>query len=177
MNTALLIMDVQVGMFSDPEEQPYNGEAVLENIQTILYAARDAKIPVIFIKHTASRGELSRGMPTWEICAQISPLDTEVVIEKTSWDAFHNTNLNETLLAFKTNKLIITGLQTEFCVDTTCRRAYYLGYKSILASDAHTTFDSKILSGAQIVEHHNYILGGRFVSLKSTDDIIHDLKC
>ncbi|MFJ8526575.1 hypothetical protein [Bacillus sp. NPDC094106] len=64
-------------------------------------------------------------------------------------------------------------MQTQFCVDTTCRRAYSIGYKeNILVKDAHSTFDTAVLSASQIVEHHNNTLGGRFVTLKETSEIM-----
>ncbi len=64
-------------------------------------------------------------------------------------------------------------MQTEFCLDTTCRRAYSLGYKeNILVKDAHSTFDTDVLSADKIIEHHNNILGGRFVTLKESREII-----
>jgi nicotinamidase-related amidase len=67
--------------------------------------------------------------------------------------------------------LVIVGVQTEFCVDTTCRTAFSLGYKNILVSDGHSTFDSPILTAAQIIEHHNGIIGGLFAELKKTEEV------
>jgi len=49
---------------------------------------------------------------------------------------------------------------TEYCVDTTCRRAISLGYDVTLVSDAHTTVDNKLLTAAQIIAHHNALLDG-----------------
>ncbi|MBE0341825.1 isochorismatase family protein, partial [Paenibacillus sp. 28ISP30-2] len=67
---------------------------------------------------------------------------------------------------------IIAGMQTEFCLDTTCRNAYSLGYQNnVLVLDAHSTFNSKVLSGEQIVAHHNEMLGNRFVRLLATEDV------
>ncbi|HEX3047657.1 MAG TPA: isochorismatase family protein, partial [Bacillota bacterium] len=60
---------------------------------------------------------------------------------------------------------------TEFCVDTTCRRAFSLGYETTLVQDAHSTFHSKVLTAPQIIAHHNNVLGGWFVTLKSTGEI------
>jgi nicotinamidase-related amidase len=54
--------------------------------------------------------------------------------------------------------LIVAGLQTQFCIDTACRVATTLGYRVILASDAHTTFDTPDLTAAAIVAHHNTTL-------------------
>lgn len=49
---------------------------------------------------------------------------------------------------------------TEYCVDTTCRRATSLGYDVTLAGDAHLTRDNKVLSAASIIAHHNFLLDG-----------------
>ncbi|MNF08264.1 hypothetical protein D3C80_2086410 [compost metagenome] len=63
-------------------------------------------------------------------------------------------------------------MQTEFCLDTTCRRAYSMGYSNILVQDAHSTFDNANFSGEEIVRHHNGVLGGRFASLRKADEIV-----
>ena len=170
--TALLIIDVQVAMFSYENEKLYNEEEVLNNIVTLLNNARNAGVPVVFIQHTeGDDSEYGRGKATWEIHPRIKPLADEAVVEKTTWDGFYKTNLNDVLQEFGVNKLIIAGMQTEFCLDTTCRRAFSMGYESILVEDAHSTFDSDVLKAKQIIEHHNSIWGGRFVTLKATKDI------
>lgn len=71
-----------------------------------------------------------------------------------------------------TEELIIAGMQTEFCLDTTLRRAYSMGYRNCVVSDAHTTFDSKTLKADQIISHHHRIWEGRFARLMSTLEII-----
>ena len=63
------------------------------------------------------------------------------------------------------HKLIIAGIQTEFCVDTTTRRAYSLGYQVTLVQDAHSTWDTENITAAQIIAHHNLTLGGWFAKL------------
>lgn len=168
--TALLIIDVQAAMFSY-EDSLYRGDEVMENIQKLLETARKENLPIVFVQHTADE-EYRKGTPTWEICSQIIPLNTEFIVEKIKWDAFYKTDLYEVLQTQGIENLIIMGMQTEFCLDTTCRRAFSMGYKNILVEDAHTTFDSEHLSGKQIVQHHNSVLGGRFVELKSTAEVI-----
>jgi nicotinamidase-related amidase len=72
-------------------------------------------------------------------------------------------------------KLAICGLQSEFCVDTTTRRALALGYPVILVSDAHSTMNNSVLSAAQITAHHNETLanitsfGPRAVAVPSSE--------
>jgi nicotinamidase-related amidase len=65
---------------------------------------------------------------------------------------------------------VIAGMQTEFCVDSACRAAAALGYRVVLASDAHTSFDTSVLSATQIVAHHNLTLRG-FGEVAATDEI------
>lgn len=56
---------------------------------------------------------------------------------------------------------MITGVQSEICIDTTCRRAYSLGYDA-LVEDGHSTYDTTLLSAPQIIKHHNHIIGEWF---------------
>jgi len=62
-------------------------------------------------------------------------------------------------------------MQTGYCIDTNCRAAADLGYKVVFAKDAHTTFDTPVLSAAQIIAHHNRTLHGSFVELAAAGDI------
>jgi nicotinamidase-related amidase len=66
---------------------------------------------------------------------------------------------------------------TEFCVDTTCRRATSLGFDVTLVGDAHLTRDTDILSAAQIVAHHNLVLndfgaGEHVITVKPAAEVI-----
>jgi nicotinamidase-related amidase len=73
-------------------------------------------------------------------------------------------------------RLIIAGGMTEYCVDTTCRRATSLGYDVTRASDAHLTRDNGVLSAANIIAHHNLVpedfgAGNHLVSFRPTREI------
>jgi hypothetical protein len=88
------------------------------------------------------------------------PLARESVIHKRSCDAFHDTALQATLAERGITRLIVVGCMTQFCIDTSCRRAVSLGYDVILASDGHMNAGSGRLSFADVIEHHNHVLDG-----------------
>ena len=70
--------------------------------------------------------------------------------------------------------VIISGMQTEYCVDTTTRRAFSEGYKVTLVSDAHSTFDTEVLRAEDIVKHHNVVFGAfaNVVTLKDLKETV-----
>jgi nicotinamidase-related amidase len=171
-NTAFMIVDVQMGMYSNKYGMLHNGEKVLQNILILLQKARSSNTPVIFVQHTVEgEDDYERGKPTWEIHPLIKPMKGEEIVEKSKCDSFYKTNLEEILKQKGITNLVICGMQSEYCIDTTCRRAFSIGYKSILVSDAHSTFDNEFLKAEQIIRHHNRVLGGPFVKLKRTEEI------
>jgi len=99
------------------------------------------------------------------------PRADEAVIEKRHSSAFHDTDLHARLAEAGVDRLVIAGMQTEYCIDSACRAAAALGYKVILAADAHTTFDTSVLPAERIVAHHNMTLDGTFVELMPAAEI------
>ena len=97
-------------------------------------------------------------------------------MRKTTPDSFLRTDLQALLSARGVSELIVCGMHTEFCVDTTTRSAAAHGYAVILAADAHTTHDKAHASAAQIRVHHNATLPdissfGPVIEALSADDI------
>ncbi len=173
---ALLIVDVQVGLV---ELMPAEIQAsVLSRIGTLLAKARAAGTPVIYIQHDGAKGHpLETHTKGWEIHPLLKPADGEPVIRKRESDSFFETTLQRELKKKGIMHLIIAGGMTEYCVDTTCRRATSLGYDVTLASDAHLTRDNGVLTAANIIAHHNFVLdgfgaGNHAVNTKPTDQII-----
>jgi len=155
----LLIIDVQVGLVGlmPPELQ----DRVLSNITVLLSQARSSGIPVVFIQHDGPKGHpIEAETAAWAIHPSISSLREEPVIRKKASDSFYETRLAEELQARKITHLIIAGGMTEYCIDTTCRRAVTLGYDVTLVADAHLTRDTPALTSSQIIEHHNLLLDG-----------------
>lgn len=169
--TSLLIIDVQLGNFEEPHSI-HKGDELLAKVKGMITRARSAQIPVIYIQNDGGRGDPDEyGTPGWEIHPSIAPVEGDMVVRKQSPDAFHGTNLQGELESRCIKKLVVAGLQTEYCIDATCRRAYSLGYDIILIRDAHSTWNSTLLTAQQIIEHHNQVLGGWFVTLKKEEEI------
>lgn len=156
---ALLIIDVQVGIIQG--FHAYRGREVLDLINKLLSKARASNTPIIYVQHDGEAGHpLEPGGAGWEIHPDIRPREGELIIRKRASDSFFETTLQQELEALGVNHLIITGCMTEYCVDTTTRRAVTMGYDVTLVSDAHTTVDNNRLTAAQIIAHHNALLDG-----------------
>jgi len=170
-DTALLVIDVQNGMFVE-DDPVHQGAELLDRIGDLLAKARAAQAPVIYIQHNGGPGHpLEPGGAGWPIHPAIAPAAGEPVVGKATPDSFHETRLQDELEARGIVKLVVAGIQTELCVDTTCRRAAGLGYQTTLVCDAHSTWDSRTLSAAQIIAHHNDALNGWFVTPKPASEI------
>lgn len=159
MKAALAVIDVQVGLVALMPPNLQN--QVLSNIAILLAKARSASTPVVFIQHDGPSGHpLEAESPPWDIHPAILPRSGEVVIRKKSSDSFFETGFAQELQKNGIGKLTIVGGMTEYCVDTTCRRAVSMGYDVTLVSDAHLTRDTPVLTASQIIAHHNLILDG-----------------
>jgi nicotinamidase-related amidase len=167
-NTALLIIDVQNGVIGKPNET-YRVESLLDNLDDLIRRARKAAVPVIFIQH--NEGEMKPKTHDWQIHQRLTPQKGDVIIQKRHPDSFQETPLEEKLIELGVKKLVIGGLQTEWCIDSTVRRAYSLGFDVTVVEDGHSTMDSSVLDASKIVAHHNQIFSGRFARLKLGNDI------
>lgn len=171
--TALVVIDVQLGMFDAPGELPFPGGAhLLEKISGLIGEAREAGAPVIYVQHCHGPGGLlEEGTESWKVHPRISPLEGDPTIKKLTPDSFLGTSLGEELVSRNIERLVLVGVQTEYCVDTTCRRAFSLGYDVTLVKDAHGTRGNDDLSAAQIIAHHNEVLGSGFAAAVNADEI------
>ncbi len=166
--TALLIIDVQNCMFN-PVEPVYNSTGLLANLQSLIDRARASNTPVIYVQHNGPAGAPhAPGEPGWAIHPAIAPQLGETIVQKTTPDSFYQTTLKEALSSNGIEQLVIAGIQTDYCVDTTCRRAVSEGYQVTLVSDAHSTWGDSGLSAEQIIAHHNGVLGNWFAKLVTT---------
>ncbi len=135
--------------------------SVVPRIGTLIDKARASGVLVIYIQHDGPKGHpLETHTQSWEICPLLKPADGEQVIRKRESDSFFETPLQRELEKRGIAHLIIAGGMTEYCVDTTCRRAASVGYDVTLAGDAHFTRDNEVLTAKNIIAHHNFVLDG-----------------
>lgn len=170
-NTALLIVDVQNALVDD---KPFNLDNTLANIKKLQDTCRANKIEVIYIQHDGEKEDnlepFSKG---WDIHHSIYPESGEKIIRKTYNSAFKNTELEEYLDSKNIKTLILVGMQTEYCIDTTCRVAFEKGYKLIMPEHTNTTYDNGQLTGSEIYEYHNLkIFKNRFAEVIDIDETI-----
>jgi len=156
----LLVVDLQTGVFESSEIPPAdNSDTLLANAQALLKAARAAGTPIIHVQHCGASGEvLAKGAPGWPIYPPLSPQPGEVVVQKRTSDSFENTGLHKSLRRRGVTALVVTGIQSEHCVATTCRRAIALGYRVLLAQDGHTTWPDDRRTAPEIIEEQNHDL-------------------
>ncbi len=157
MKQALLVIDVQAALCSGPWAA-FEAGAMIERINSVTARAREAGVPVVLIQHEADDDTLAHASPGWQLAPGLVSAASDERLRKTASDSFHNTDLQSLLGRLQADCLVVCGLQTDFCVDTTVRRALGLGYPVTLVSDGHSTTDNAVLPAAQIIAHHNVTL-------------------
>jgi len=148
-NSALLVVDMQK-FFLDPDSPTYTcgGPAVLPGIARLIWAYRAAGRPVIYTQHVHNpnlsdagimgwwwEGMCLEGSPESAIAAEIAPLPAEKVILKHRYSAFYNTDLETVLRVLKIEDLVICGIMTNMCCESTARDAYYRDYRVFFPAD------------------------------------------
>jgi nicotinamidase-related amidase len=160
MSKALVIIDVQQGMWENPDYPPYDAEGVLSRIADLSARARAAGAPVFYVQHDGGpEHPFHAGKPGFPFHPQIAPKAGDDVTVKTRSSAFQGTDFDAKLKRAGIDHLVVTGMQSEFCVDSAIRGAYERDYKVTLVSDAHSTGDTKLASAQQLVAIQNQIMG------------------
>ncbi|MBB2486173.1 cysteine hydrolase [Mitsuaria sp. WAJ17] len=155
MPQALLIIDVQQALFDPP---PFEAPAVIERINALAERFRAKGLPVFLIQHQSPQGALQAGSPGWAFAQGLQTRPSDTVTSKTTPDSFLRTPLEPALREAGVSHVAVCGYASEFCVDTTVRRAAALGFEVTLVADAHTTHDKPHAGGAQIRAHENATL-------------------
>ncbi len=153
-HTILLVVDVQNVMV---EDHPYHIEKVISNIQQLLTAARENHTEVVYVRHDSGVGsDLEAGTHDWEIYLEIAPSKEEKIFDKKFNSAFRQTGLKDYLDSKQITTLVLVGLQTEYCIDATCKSAFEFGYKIVIPEETNSTFDNEYLPAERLYHFYNY---------------------
>jgi nicotinamidase-related amidase len=150
--TGLLVVDVQNGVVEGTPER----DTVVANVGTLVEKARQEEIPVIWVQHNDEG--LARGSDEWQIVPELSPGETEPLVEKSYGDSFEDTTLETVLSGLGVGRLLVVGAQTDACIRSTLHGALARGYDATLVSDAHTTEDQTPWGAPppeQVIAHTN----------------------
>ncbi|MDQ7094795.1 cysteine hydrolase family protein [Desulfosporosinus sp. PR] len=174
-NMVLLVVDVQNALIN---AHPYNEHKVIENIRKLILAARENKKEILFVRHDDGKGtELEIGTDGWQIYNAVAPKGDELIFEKQYNSAFHKTDLKKYLDSQNIETIILVGLQTEYCIDATCKSAFDYDYKVVIPEETNTTFDNDYLSGEKLYEFYNFkIWNKRFADVMDVEEVIRLLE-
>ncbi|MFC5468104.1 cysteine hydrolase family protein [Cohnella suwonensis] len=180
--TPLLLIDVQ-NAFDDPEWGERNNKDAEEKIKMLLSAWRESGRPALFVQH-ASRAVDSLfhpAKPTFPFKSGIEPIAGERVFRKYVNSSFIGTDLEDALRQSECEQIVIAGLTTNHCVETTTRMAGNLGFNPILAEDACATFgrrgpDGTYYSAERIHEMTLVNLHEEFARIRTTAEVLAMLR-
>ncbi len=171
---ALLVIDVQSAF----EGSGLSREAeTFDNIRRLICLCRQNGVPVVYIQHDGGPGDpFERGTAGWRIAHDVAPAAGEFVIEKRFNSAFRQTTLREHLRELRAENLLLCGMQTEYCVDATCKVAFEYGYRVTIASGAVTTFDNNYLTGGKLTRYYETtIWNHRYARVASMEELIAEI--
>ncbi|WP_257352256.1 cysteine hydrolase family protein [Pseudalkalibacillus decolorationis] len=174
----IIVIDVQVA-FNDPSWGRRNNYDAENKISKLIHSWRENKRPVIFVQHVSEKEEsvFYKQGDMVQFKEEAQPEDGEVVIRKSVNSAFIGTDLLDRLKAMNCERVVIVGLTTNHCVETTTRMAGNYGFSPILVEDACATFDRHGLDGTnftaeQIHEMTLVNLNEEFAEIVTTEQLL-----
>lgn len=154
---ALLIIDVQNDYFPGGVCELYQSCKAEEKIKLLIKESRERGRQVVYIQHINPPDDtfFREGTFGCEISDRIKPQPDDKVIVKRYPNSFMETELDSYLKKNEIRKLVVCGMMTHMCVDTTVRAAMDHGYEVDLVADACATMDLEIAGEripAQVVQ-------------------------
>jgi nicotinamidase-related amidase len=179
--SALLVIDVQDSFKAGPRWERRSSPKFEENIDWLVQAYRTAGLPVIFVLHTDPDDGFATDSPYFKLMDFLVRQEEEPLLIKNTRNAFTSTNLQDRLWEKGVERLVITGIQTEQCCETTARLAADLGYDVDFVTEATMTFPiadpatGDELSTDEILRRTEFVLRGRFARIAKVDTLVEEL--
>ncbi|MGA7826604.1 MAG: cysteine hydrolase family protein [Geobacteraceae bacterium] len=179
MNTCLLLVDLQNDYFPGGAMELVGMQEATANAQQLLHEFRKSTMPIIHIRHIATRPDAAFFLPETEgaeIHQLVAPHGAEIVIEKNFPNSFRDTALLATLKMLKADSLVICGAMSHMCIDATTRAAFDLGFTCSVAEDACATrdlmFKGKAIAATDVHAAFMAALAVPYATVLSTREII-----
>ena len=171
----LLVVDTQK-LITTPDL--YNFNAFEDAVKTLIAAARENSVEVIYVRHDDGAGaELTKGTPGYEIYEGFSPQLDERTFDKTVNSSFKGTGLLEYLMEKNVRTVVVVGLQTDYCIDATVKCGFEHGFKMLVPENANSTFDNAFMSGEQSYKYYNeFMWKDRYAECISVEETIKRMK-
>lgn len=180
--SALLVVDIQDSFKASPSRwERRNNPRFEENVDRLIQAWRGAGLPVIFVLHTDPDPGFETTSPFFKLMDFLKPLPGEPVIVKNTRNAFTSTNLQEILREKGIERLVVTGISTEQCCETTTRVGADLGFDVDFVTEATRTFPitdeatGEVMSTEEIVRRTEMVLRGRFARIATVEGLVKEV--
>jgi len=178
MKQALLIIDIQNDYFPGGAMELVGSREAGDQAGQLLNAFRSQSLPVVHIQHISTRPGAAFFLPDTpgvDIHDCVAPVTGEPVVQKNYPNCFRGTPLLDHLRDRRIDRLVIAGMMTHMCVDTTVRAAFDLGFQCLLAHDAcaarDLAFGDKCVPAEAVQTGFLAALNGLFAKVLSVDDI------
>ena len=178
MNQALLIIDIQNDYFPGGAMELVGSPAAGAKAGMLLQAFRQKQLPLVHIQHVSTRPGATFFLPNTrgvEIHESVAPQAGETVLQKNFPNSFRGTPLLEHLRKLQITHLVVAGMMTQMCVDSTTRAAADLGFQCLLAHDACATkslsFGGATVPAENVQAAFLAALNGLFAKVQSTEEI------
>ena len=134
----------------------YNFEGFVSNVKQLISAARSSGVEIMYVRHDDGPGKaLTRGTEGYEIYDAFMPVAGERIFDKTVNSPFKESGLLEYLRSKGESQLMVTGLQTDYCIDATVKCGFEHGFNIIVPAHANTTFDNDYMTAEVSYRYHN----------------------
>ena len=159
MKTAFVIIDVQNILV----ETGFQTESLLEKISYLQNQARSKNIEIIYVQHIETPE--AQTSEDWQLSPLLKRQANEKIFQKKYNSIFKETGLKEYLDQQGIEQLVLCGMQTEYCVDTSVKVAFEYGYQLVIPEGAVTTFDGEDIPAETLNEFYENIWEERFADV------------
>jgi nicotinamidase-related amidase len=177
MTRALVVIDVQESFRQDPSWPGISNPDIAADVARLVDGARADGDLVVWVLHSEPGSDTPFDPASGYVryLAPLAPVPGEPELTKTSHNAFTTTNLQQQLTQRGVTELVICGIRTEQCCETTARVASDLGYQVTFVTEATATspitYRGATLATKDIIERTEYALAGRFAVIATIAEV------